>query len=394
MKNFDAKIHRSIDQELINAGYELVDLVPVPQTSNKALSVKTLEGLIKDFDDVNEGTQFQTFVLQVRKKHSDEKMFEASSKKRKKMDPDPSTINDGIYLSNGKLNAQYLLDNALILIQANETSQAKKIVLSLIKNKERMGESLFLLARCLQQEGQNEDALKKYEESILFQPRLETFQHYSSLLLMMNRTQTAADVLERTLLSKELTLTNRVELLIKSSEVWLKCGEPVKSEKNIKKALELQPENITALSRCGEISIEKNNGEEARNYFNLILRKIPSDSNAIFGLARATLLLGDKERALELFTQSLKGNIHNAKAVFHLVKIAYELKQYAEPYEVLKNYIDHTPFNANLLYSLAGFEYHLKHYSDALKTLNTILEMKPDHTEAKNLKLIIEKKLT
>jgi tetratricopeptide (TPR) repeat protein len=401
MKEFDPKIQKSIDQELDVAGYELIDFVPVPPEQDKMRRFRSLQGVLKEFDAADEDNHYQTYVLQVRKKQNTELTFNATPKFRAEVSHTPkgsrnrsaNTPADSVYLANGKLNASYLIQNAETLLRAKDFLSAKQIYQALVHEGERMGETLQGLARCLEGEGNLEPALRKYEEAILYQPLLSSFQHYSDLLIQLNRYQEAAEVFERTLQSREISDANRLELLMKASEVWKKGGDSVKAEKNLRKAIELDPQNVAANLLLGESMLEKNNGESAKAYFNAALKVESAHSEALFGLGRAHLLLGDKERAHDLFLQSLEVNLFNAKAIFHLVKCAYEIKEYDQACVTLQNYIDASPFNANLLYSLAGLQFHLGKFETSIRTLKQIIQIQPQHAEAKNLLVLVESKV-
>ena len=409
MNEFDPKIQRSLDQELDSAGYELIDLVPVPHESDKMRRFRSLQEVLKDFDAGDSGHLYSTYVLQVRKKPEVE--FAATPRSgmastgygmgystRTEIE-DPTAPKrarssaDGLYLQGGKLNAPYLLQNAEMLLGAGDFSSAKQIFGALVHEGERMGESLQGLARCLEGEGKLEPALRKYEEAILYQPLVSTFRFHSALLVRLGRFAEAGEVIERTLQSREIANETRLDLYLSAASVWMKGGETLRAEKNLRKAHELDPESRAVNLELGEIALEKSHGDEARAFYSAVLRVQPGNADALFGLGRASLILGDKERAHDLFVQSLEINLLNSKGIFHLVKCAYELKDYERACGILENYIGASPFNPNLLYSLAGLQYHLGRFDDALRTLRQIIAIQPEHVEARNLLAMVEQKL-
>jgi len=371
-------IAKGLQSHFNREGLELVDLVAVPTGADRMVRFRTIQEVLTEFENT-ENTDTQTYVLHIRRQRAEAAAAEAAA------------TADGIYLPGGKLNAEFLSNNAQILFQAGDYTAARQIYFALTKAGERTAEALLGVARCCEALGETENALRAYEDSILYSPSIGAYRRYASLLIRSKRDQQAAEVLERAVLIGGLSDKNRHDLHQAAGNAWLRAQLPAKAERHYRQALELHPHSDAVATNLGTLCLQQKRYDEARIAFMESIRINPDSERAWFGLATTHLASGEKKMALESFAKSLQLKIQQPQAIFHLVKCAYELKEYGLARDLLRDYVEVSPFNANLLYSLAGLEYHLKDRLAASRTARTILQIQPGHVEAEKLLALIEK---
>jgi Tfp pilus assembly protein PilF len=374
------RLAEGLQSHLASEGMDLVDLVAVPSGADRMVRFRTIQEVLTEFEN-GESADTRTYVLHIRKQRAEAAEANAASQA------------DAIYLPNGKLNGEYLSNNARILFQAGDYAAARQIYAALTKSGERTAEGLLGMARCFEAEGKTDLALKAYDDSILYSPSIDSYRRYASLLIRTQRDQQAAEVLERALLMKELSDKHRYDLHKASGNAWLRAQMPAKAERHYRKALEYHPHSDAVATNLGTLCLQQKRNDEARTAFEESLRINPKNERAWFGLGSIHLAAADKKSAHDAFAQSLSIKIQQPQAIFHLVKCAYEIKEYSTARDLLRGYVEMSPFNPNLLYSLAGLEYHLGDRQASARTARTILQIQPSHVEAANLIALIEKRI-
>lgn len=375
------KITEDLQISLEREGMELVDFIAVPSAADRMVRFRTIQEVLAEFDN-QEDREGQTYVLHIRKSRA--QAAEAAANQ------EPSTVGDAIYLANGKLNTEFLADNAKLLFQVGDYSSARTIYATLAKSRERTAEGLLGLARCLEAEGRTEDAMKAYDDTVLYYPSIESYRRYAALLIRSRKDQQAAEIIERALLLKDLSEKARYELHQASGNAWLRASVPAKAERHYRKALEHNPHSDAVASNLGNLCLQQKRFDEAKVAFQEAVRVNPKNERAWYGLGSIHLTSGYKSEALAAFATSLEIKIQQPQAIYHLVKCAYETKDFTRARTLLRSYVDVSPFNPHLLYSLAGLEYHLGERTAASRTARTILQIQPGHIEAQNLLKLIE----
>jgi hypothetical protein len=98
-------------------------------------------------------------------------------------------------------------------------------------------------------------------------------------------------------------------------------GELLKAEYNLKKALEIEPNNFIALNNLGNIFSAKNDLEKAEFFFSKAINIKQDYSNAIFNLALINEETGNKIKAIKLYKNAIKHDPHNLNFYYNLSRI-------------------------------------------------------------------------
>jgi tetratricopeptide (TPR) repeat protein len=366
------------------------ELIPVPVQGDKMVRLRTLEEALDDFEAQFEGhstEELQRYLVQVKPRknrlnHTEiSKPGEAGGEKR-------VTTDNGVYLPDGSLNLDFLMENAELLVAANEYALARNIYKRVVQTGQsslHTSRALLEMAKCFEFENQPEEARKKYEESIAYNASFETYQRLANLLLSQNKPYQAAETLERSLHLKNLSPRVRYELHKAAGNSWMRSCEMAAAERNYRKALELDPSADEIQANLGALYLHAEKIEEARRRFQDALASNPRNDKAFSGLGSCFLAMGDKQNAHDHFARALQINLHNPQAIFHLVKCAYQLKSYATAAQVVEKYIEVAPVNINLLYSLAGLQFHLGRVEESRAKCEKILELNPNHSGSREL---------
>jgi tetratricopeptide (TPR) repeat protein len=348
--------------------------------------LRTLEEALDEFEGEFEveadRQELQRYLIQIKPRK-----IQPAQGISKPGSPSPKS-NDQIYLADGSLNTDFLMQNAEILVASGEYTLARNIYTSVTQSSKsglKTATALFKLAQCFELEKNFEAARTKYEESIAYAPSIETYQNLSTLLLHQGKTFQAAETLERALHLKDLSPKVRYEIHKAAGNSWMRACEMASAERNYKKALELNPSADEIQANLGALYLHAEKIADARRRFQDALAANPRNDKALSGLGSCFLALGDKRNAHDHFAQALEINIHNPQAIFHLVKCAYQLKSYATATRMIEEYVQIAPININLMYSLAGLQFHLGRMDESRKTCEKVLEMNPTHTGAKEL---------
>jgi len=158
------------------------------------------------------------------------------------------------------------------------------------------------------------------------------------------------------------------------------------AKKYYQNALDINPSADAIQSNLGSLYLQAGQILEAHKAFLLATGRNDRNYKAHIGLGCCLITLKKQEEAFQEFKKALEIELRNPTGIYYLVKCAYELKKYQETEMILKNYIEVAPINANLLYCLAGIQFHLKKLQEAEETVEAILDIKPGHNGAIELK--------
>jgi tetratricopeptide (TPR) repeat protein len=285
----------------------------------------------------------------------------------------------------------FLIENADILFKSGETELARNIYRAILKTGESSEIAYAGLASCADRDGLIEQAIQLAWDSVAFAPNQKGYQLLAQLLVQQGRDQEAAQTLNRALKQlSDLSSKEKGEYYKMIGNCHSRLGQTQDAERAYKKALEFSPASDEAQSNLGSLYLEQGQVADAKRCYQDALAANPNNDKAWVGLGLCCVTEGDKESAHDAFARSLEKNMRNSTAIFHLVKCAYEIKRYGTAEKILSQYVEVAPVSPSLLYSLAGLQFHTGKKDNALNTARRILQMKPDHSGAKDLILRIE----
>ena len=210
------------------------------------------------------------------------------------------------------------------------------------------------MGRGYQAEGKSEEAQKLYEESIAYQPTLDSFRALGEIAHPPRPARAGRRHFlpraraERNLAARALrALQGRRQLLDPR-------GPRGRSRARVQTSAGYRPlrrRSPLAISACS--SSRSGRTAEARRCFQDADRGQPGATRARFPVsAPARSPKATRKSAHDFYARSLELELMNPTAVYQLVKLAYELKIHATAARILGDYVQSAPVNPNLLYSL------------------------------------------
>lgn len=375
---FEEALGKHLAHHLGPRGYDVLDLIPIP-AGDSMLRLRALESAIQDFDRLDDSVV--SYVVQVRRRDT-ETVPEPQTHARISA---PAGKLDGIYNPDGKLNVEYLLENAEILYRSGDFTLSRNIYKTILQSGERSALALLWIARCDESEGKTAEALANYEESIAYHPSLDALQNYSSLLIREKKDHQAAESLERALTLKDLNDEIRFEIHKACGNCWMRAEKGDRAERHYRSALGIRPGADEIRANLGSLALHQGKIADARNSFQDALAANPRNDKALVGLASCYMHEGEKRLAHDYYAKALDVQLNNSTAIYYLVKCAYEIKSYAVAARLVEDYMTVAPVNANLMFSLAGLQFHLGRLDEARSTATRILNLQPGHSGAKEI---------
>jgi len=284
--------------------------------------------------------------------------------------------------------------SAALLFEAGEYTLAKNIYIALIKTGDDKGKHLYFLARCYEHLGDLQEAIKQYEEAIVFRQSVEAYQRLAGALMQDKKELYAVEILDRALCLKHLSTHQRFELHKASGNALTRLMNVQEAEAHYRSALEINPDAEEIQSNLGTLYLQSGRIQDAKRAFEDAVAANQANCSAWVGLGCCLMALNLKNEAVRCFASALEIEIRNPTAIFYLVKCAYETKNYVAAERLVSKYVETAPVSANLLYSLAGLHYHLGRVEDAHKVASKVLQIKADHHGAHELVKMIASRRT
>lgn len=375
-------VQRALQSELKGLGFDEIDLIPLPRATDRVSRLRTIEEVLSQFDQslLDEGSH--SFIVSVKNRAT-----RPESPVQTSNDSNPI---DGIYDAHGKLNVSYLEENARLLIQAGETTLARKIYRTLLQSRESEWTAHFGLARCAEREGNRKEAIRSVEESIAFHPTKQAYAMLIRLLFESGEDRKAVECIERALYVRDMTPEERADLHVSAGNAWFRLEELDSAEAHYHKALQIRPSLDEVRSNLGTVCLKRGQIDAAYRCFQDASAANPSNAKAQMGMGQCWEARGNILQAHDCYAKAAMLAPQDSMAIFYLVKAAYDGKTYETAERILSGYVESNPVNLSLLYSLAGLKFHLGKKEEARKALKGILELKPDHKGAQEfLKRIV-----
>ncbi len=388
MSEISQEIQKAILDSLEPKELGEVDVVAVPKSKNRLIQLRTLEEVIDDFD-MDQSPHSFTYVVKVKPTKQNSKKTNLPDLDEIDMIASKDRGPRDIYQSSGKLNKEFLIENAEILIRSQNFKDAKKIYETLTKSGFKSARILNGIGLCNEKEGLVVEAQDAYEEAIAFESSLRYYRNLYRVLKAQNRKEYALEVLDRALAIENLSSKEKLLIHKELGKSWTDLKNFGKAKEHFLKAREIAPKSDDVMTKLGSIALKVGELDQAITCFEKSEELNSVNSKAIFGLGCCHLIKGDQRMAHRCFVDSLKIDINNPTAVYYLTKCAYELKKYDEAVSLVNEFVRSAPVNANLLYCLAGMQFHTSQYPDALQTLEKLLSVRPEHSGGLKLKHLV-----
>ncbi len=293
-----------------------------------------------------------------------------------------------VVLKDGRLNAPFLLRNARVLLAAKDYQLAKGIFQKLIEGGEALGAAYAGLGVCFQQENNIDASIQSYREAIIYEPSFTSLIALADLYSRKSDFKSAIKTLLRANHLPKIRKSESFRIHRSLGNCYLRLEQLEHAETHFKEAFDLNPEDDGLNISLGCFALMKENAELAGVHFQESIRINPKNSRALTGAGYVKFLLSDFDQALSHFSDALELNISDSSALFYLIKCAYKNRRFENVIILTEKFVRNNPINSSILYALAGMYHHVGDQDQAISTCDKILNLKPDHKAAENLRRI------
>ena len=171
--------------------------------------------------------------------------------------------------------------------------------------------------------------------------------------------------------------------MLKLAQMQLISGKTDDALQGVEKVLQLEPENLDALSVKGAVFLKQGNINEAMALADKVLAKDPTHTDAIS--LKATLLLSAKKAddALALIDTTLKTKPHEINLHMLKMQIHNQLQNKAALEQDYQQLVQEFPDDIDFQFAQAKFYDEINKDKEADAVLKNIIEKHPDNLKAK-----------
>jgi len=148
-----------------------------------------------------------------------------------------------------------------------------------------------------------------------------------------------------------------------------------------KKALELSPNNASALSNIGSSLNSIGHNQEAFSVFQKAIKIDPSEPIAWYNAANTLCDTGEYEESLAYYERSIKLNPQHCPALINYGKALFELKRYSEALTFYDEALRINQDSLDCLINKGATLKELTRYDEAITHYDKTLSLKPDYAE-------------
>ena len=148
-----------------------------------------------------------------------------------------------------------------------------------------------------------------------------------------------------------------------------------------KKALELSPNNASALSNLGSSLNSIGHNQEAFSAFQKAIKIDPNESIAWYNAANTLCDTGEYEGSLSYYERSIKLNPQYYPALINYGKALFELKRYSESLTFYDKALSINQDSLDCLINKGAALKELTRYDEAIAHYDKALSLKPDYAE-------------
>ena len=141
MSTRDRVIHRILEKTLFSAGYDLLDLLSLPSSSDPIELTRSLEEMIQESEARNTDSDSSFYLVRVRAKQVSVDLGNEGQLKE-------PAVEQKMYLTDGSLNTQYLEQNAEILLLHGDYALARNVYQTILQSGQKAGQALYGIASC------------------------------------------------------------------------------------------------------------------------------------------------------------------------------------------------------------------------------------------------------
>lgn len=287
---------------------------------------------------------------------------------------------EGIVYVNPKflLPAQKL---ASLYIRVNQLSRAKEIYDNVLMKNNPTAEIIHQYAVLSSSLCDTETAEKMLKKVIAMNPEIAKAHKDLGIIYLNKRLFNYADDEFKTAMKLQ---PNDFEIIFEYGNFLYSVSKNIEAERYYQEALEIQPENVLALTFMALNKLILNQLDAAKEYIMKAFKLNPHHEYILFCTGRILYARGEFEEAKPFLVRAVEQN-PDIETQNTLALTYYELGEYEPAINIFKNLLDKKPDNISVLMSLAKCYEGLKENDKALEYLEKLVSIFPEDEEAHEL---------
>lgn len=285
----------------------------------------------------------------------------------------------------GAEDFRVLNNQAFAFLQQGAHEQARDSLMQSLSIRPQNEDAHYLLARVAQARGESAEVESQYRQAVEIQPTFEqAYVDWCRYLIDTNRYADAKAVAERGLQH----LTQSLDLNFYLGNLFCQEGDFSSALPCFERALAIQPEErslvaniVLCLINLGTRSQQQNHIEQALRYFQRAQALDRTNVDALFMLAGATQLAGDRQGATTRYMQLLTLDPAQFKAMSNLGLLLDKEGQTASAINWIKRATRCAPDDASLRHNLGSLLQASGQYLDAIDAYQAALATEPNRAQ-------------
>lgn len=290
-------------------------------------------------------------------------------------------------------NSEFLLKNALVLIDNGDFDTALKILDSvLIKNPDDM-QALSWKGYCYKQKGQVDLASQEYIKLCYLKQSEEHFFEVAECFYLLGHDQLAKEYYTKALSIIDYESPYLFLIYKNLGNISVKERDFDSAEEFYNKAYTQNAHSDDLFVNYGTLEIQKDNMDTAAERFQEAIKLNENNDKAWIGLALIYRKKGDFDLSWANLKRALDIHLSNAVALKLCVEWALAEDECEYAIETLENYLSIHSESLDWLYTYAGLLYKSGYWKKTQSVCRQILEKNPDYKQASDLLLIASRKV-
>ena len=283
-------------------------------------------------------------------------------------------------------NSDILYATALLALQTNHTDHAEKLLLKLLKLRERTSEASYYLGQIAEKNNFAEEAMDWYDQVASGEFYLNARLRTSALMAKQGLVDEALTKLRAI---KTSSAQDAMQLYLMEGDIYLEAGDPQKgfdiyekalkempestsllyahaiaaeklnrlaiAERDLREVLRIDPDNVQALNALGYTLADRTNRySEALGYIQRALTLAPKDAAIIDSMGWVQYRLGNYSEAITYLRQALELT-QDSEVAAHLGEVLWAAGKKDEAIKVLKEALKAWPDNKTIIAVMRRF---------------------------------------
>lgn len=283
-------------------------------------------------------------------------------------------------------NSDILYATALLALQTNHTDHAEKLLLKLLKLRERTSEASYYLGQIAEKNNFAEEAMDWYDQVASGEFYLNARLRTSALMAKQGLVDEALSKLRAI---KTSSAQDAMQLYLMEGDIYLEAGDPQKgfdiyekalkempestsllyahaiaaeklnrlaiAERDLREVLRIDPDNVQALNALGYTLADRTNRySEALGYIQRALTLAPKDAAIIDSMGWVQYRLGNYSEAITYLRQALELT-QDSEVAAHLGEVLWAAGKKDEAIKVLKEALKAWPDNKTIIAVMRRF---------------------------------------